>query len=334
MNFSMKKWAAAMTVALVLGAAVCAQDDAAFAKVGEVFIETLPNLAARQNVEPRSWIGYLWAPKAKAAEAESTEAPTEEVAARRVLTTFHERPEGKGPHFTVGATIGAAKFDLDKISEAMSENDEEADTGSMPSIPLPLIAGDLRLGGVVLPFDLGFSFMTLDLGSLLGDGFLLKYTNFGVDARYLIIAAQGKIPNISVGLGYNHIAMEAGFSGSESDEEADATYGVAMDLKSDSFFVSAQTDKTWRFASVFGGVKVLFDTTKVKGGFDVSVKEATTGEVDGTSNISEVVGELKVRPLVHGGVSWRLGSIETVLGASIDLSSMVWGGSYSFRVRI
>jgi hypothetical protein len=277
-------------------------------------------------VEPQSWIGYLWVPKLKAAVNPEPAAPAPDDGGGTIsslaYTTFGERPEGRGPHFTVGFTTGVAKFDLTKLNKGMEAAGQDSVDLPISSMPLPLIAGDVRLGGVVLPFDVGFSFMSLNLSSLLGDGALFKYSNFGVDARYLILEEQGKIPNVSVGLGYNHVGLEAGFN------ETDQNYGVYVDLKSDAFFLSAQTDKTWRRFSVFGGLKVLFDTTTVEGGFDLSTA------IGSISKPFTVGGDMKVRPLVNGGISWRLGPIETVLGASIDATSGIWGGNYSLRVKI
>jgi hypothetical protein len=335
MNFSMKRWAAVVTVAVVLGAAMGAQNtEAAFAKVGEAFIETLPSLGARQNVEPQSWIGYLWVPNAGAAVDPERAADDNGggTIGSLAYTTFRERPEGRGPHFTVGFTMGVAKFDWGKINDGLEL--AKIQPVNIPSIPLPLIAGDLRLGGVVLPFDLGFSFMSLDLSPLLGSTAFFKYSNFGVDARYLILEEQGKIPNVSVGVGYNQVGLEAGFGGDEAEQTVTAKYDVAVDLKSDAFFLSAQTDKTWRRFSVFGGLKVLFDTTTVKGGFNISVNEATSGQSTSGSGGYKTGGDMKVRPLFNGGIAWRLGVIETVLGASIDATSGVWGANYTLRVKI
>lgn len=72
-------------------------------------------------------------------------------------------------------------------------------------VPFPAYAIDARVGGVVLPFDVGLKFGTLPGGVDFGDA-NVEYTLFGADIRYAIIE-QGMAlrPDVSIGIGYNRL---------------------------------------------------------------------------------------------------------------------------------
>jgi hypothetical protein len=71
--------------------------------------------------------------------------------------------------------------------------------------PFPAYAIDARVGGVVLPFDVGLKFGTIPGGVDFGDT-NVEYTLFGADVRYAIIEQGiGLRPDVSVGVGYNRL---------------------------------------------------------------------------------------------------------------------------------
>ncbi|MFP3089666.1 hypothetical protein LQZ21_05000 [Treponema sp. TIM-1] len=161
------------------------------------FVRVFPDAATQQNIEPRAWIGYL------------IQNPYPEITKKSGKVTREL------PHFTIGfLNVGAGLMktdNLNKVGKILSGDD----IIPFPMLPLPSISIDARIGGIKtagvnLPFDLGFSFFTLDLGSLLGSGdsgIGLRWTNWGLDARYLIIKQNGAIPNVSANLGYARWAL-------------------------------------------------------------------------------------------------------------------------------
>ena len=71
--------------------------------------------------------------------------------------------------------------------------------------PFPAYAIDARVGGVVLPFDVGLKFGTIPGGVDFGDT-NVEYTLFGADVRYAIIEQGiGLRPDVSIGVGYNRL---------------------------------------------------------------------------------------------------------------------------------
>ena len=94
---------------------------------------------------------------------------------------------GQFPHFGIGVTAGAATIPFGAINSAIS-----AFSGSIPSslgflsnvgIPFPAYTIDARIGGFVLPFDIGFKFGFLPANSLSSLGFSVDYLLVGADFR-------------------------------------------------------------------------------------------------------------------------------------------------------
>jgi hypothetical protein len=160
--------------------------------VTDSWLKVFPDVATQQNVEPKAWIGYL------------VQIPYPEITKRSGKTAKEL------PHFTIGIlSPGIAFMKTDKINEVGKILNDD-DIIPFPMFPLLSLAADVRIGGlktsrIDLPFDLGFSFLSLNLDSLMGsDDFGLRFTNWGLDARYLLIRQNGAIPNVSANVGFAH----------------------------------------------------------------------------------------------------------------------------------
>jgi hypothetical protein len=113
------------------------------------------------------------------------------------------------PHFSLGVTTGASTIPYDTVKDAM--NQLGVDTGTIDQfsgigVPLPAYTVDLRLGGFVLPFDVG-----LKLGGVPKTDFgvmpaQLEYFLAGADVRFALVEQTAALPNISIGAGYNYLA--------------------------------------------------------------------------------------------------------------------------------
>ncbi len=139
---------------------------------------------------------------------------------------------GKFPHFGVGITAGFASIPTEDLGNLFSafgfgenpieelksslELPEEAQ-GLLDSIgfPFPAITAEARIGGFVLPFDIGLKagFIPKDLYGVLGDatGGLITQDNLdyllaGFDVRFALVDGHKKflVPDIIVGGGYNY----------------------------------------------------------------------------------------------------------------------------------
>jgi len=124
---------------------------------------------------------------------------------------------GEFPHFGVGASIGAFTIPYDFVEPLIT------DLGlSLPSkfdyikkwgMPIPAYALDARIGGFVLPFDIGLKFgyipdqLREKLGKLNAD-----YLLAGGDVRLRVVEGRGLLPSVSVGGGYTFLEGNIGIS--------------------------------------------------------------------------------------------------------------------------
>ena len=112
------------------------------------------------------------------------------------------------PHFGIGVTAGAATIPFSAVNKAIS-----AFQGNLPSslsfissvgIPLPVYTIDVRIGGFVLPFDIGLKFGYLPPNGFSGS-FSADYLIVGGDIRYALLKDNGLSPGLSVGVGYTYM---------------------------------------------------------------------------------------------------------------------------------
>jgi hypothetical protein len=124
------------------------------------------------------------------------------------------------PHFGVGVTVGAAAMPYSAVQGALSTFGvtlpSAASFMTTYGVPLPAYTVDVRIGGFILPFDIGLKFGYLPPGALssLGiNGFSADYLNVGGDIRIGIIQDRGILPGLSVGVGYTYMRGNIGVPG-------------------------------------------------------------------------------------------------------------------------
>jgi hypothetical protein len=112
---------------------------------------------------------------------------------------------GRPPHFGIGVSSGFTAIPLSKFESIYEKFGGNADDLDMPTdfLPLPAVAGEIRLGGFFLPFDIGIKALPLpemDIGEA-----KLKYLMVGGDIRYALLKEEkGWKPTISVGIGLTY----------------------------------------------------------------------------------------------------------------------------------
>jgi hypothetical protein len=113
---------------------------------------------------------------------------------------------GLPPHFGIGASVSFTAVPASKIDPVYKEFDSAGilDSANLPVnfLPLPAVAGEIRIGGFFLPFDIGIKALplpTIDRGDL-----KLKYTMVGGDLRYALMQGKGLSPAISIGVGFTY----------------------------------------------------------------------------------------------------------------------------------
>jgi len=112
------------------------------------------------------------------------------------------------PSFGVGVSLGFTTMELSDMNTLA----DYLGFGGLPNInrmPFPGYTVEARIGGLFLPFDIGFKFGYLP--SLEFSNFSIDYFLIGGDIRYAILN-RPFLPRISVGIGFNYMRGSIGGS--------------------------------------------------------------------------------------------------------------------------
>ena len=131
---------------------------------------------------------------------------------------------GQFPHFGVGLALGfstvpypAVRPVLDALGLAANiEANEQFKYIEQYGAPFPAYAVEARLGGFVLPFDVGVKLGTVPPNvdtSALVPGLNFSYLLAGADVRVNLLDGTGILPKLSVGGGYNYLDASIGLQG-------------------------------------------------------------------------------------------------------------------------
>ncbi len=259
---------------------------------------TLPNAATQQNVYSSAWIGKL----------------------------FPSAP----PHFAVGFEAGVTKLNLKPLKEMT----EIFGISGLPSLMVyPTITVNGRIGGFVLPFDIGFSGMYMDLSNLnsLADGLGIKMFNIGGDFRYALLKGEGVLPQVSLGVGYYYIGGRVSYSKDD--------LSAKIDYSAHTFFLQAQISKTLLFFTPFAGVRGIFSSCDSDWTWNVSAArianisnytDLSTG--GGGKNSTNFFGQ--IIPQIYGGFGMSLGFFSLNLSGALDLRNIIWAADLSLRFQM
>lgn len=131
---------------------------------------------------------------------------------------------GVPPHFGVGVTVGTTTIDGEKVVSLMEDLGYELPSSLESSIPLPAMTAEARIGGFILPFDIGVKAGYLPSGTIDVDELEVDYLLAGADIRYAVVKGGLVLPKVSVGLGINYMKGGLGTSvGSDLTYTYDAT---------------------------------------------------------------------------------------------------------------
>ena len=104
---------------------------------------------------------------------------------------------GVPPHFGAGLALGVSRFRVSGLKESLKLVGTDL---SVDELIFPTLALEGRIGGFILPFDIGVRFGFLPKVELQGIG--VDYLHYGADIRYALLKQNLVLPNISLALGY------------------------------------------------------------------------------------------------------------------------------------
>ena len=125
---------------------------------------------------------------------------------------------GQFPHLGVGVSVGAALMPYSAISPIVTMVGATIPPALSAlqtyGVPLPAASVDARLGGFILPFDVGLKvgYLPPEAKQLLGS-INLDYLLVGADVRLDILKDEGFSPALSIGVGYTYFQGSVGLPG-------------------------------------------------------------------------------------------------------------------------
>jgi hypothetical protein len=135
---------------------------------------------------------------------------------------------GQFPHFGVGVSLGGMFLPyetMQPIVDALGVGSSIPQELKTYGLPFPTIAAGARLGGFILPFDMGFKFGMIpeEAKDLFSQNVTADFFLIGGDVRFPVLKGRGLIPTLSVGGGYTFLRGRIGITDVSSGEMIDIT---------------------------------------------------------------------------------------------------------------
>ncbi len=271
---------------------------------------------------------------------------------------------GIPPRFGLGVSVGVTTIPQEAFDTAFAGLGLESQEllSQLPEglqgmgLPLPGYTIDARVGGIILPFDVGLKIGALQEGDL-GD-LDLDYLLFGADVRYRVLREGILLPKVSVGLGVNYSAFRLGVPGLLDENIAiaevpndpnDPNSTVALSFSDPSLFLewettvfdlTAQASKRLLIFQPFVGAGISYSTSQVGGGVSSEVlTDGTSMTPEERQQIQEVLaasgqGEFNLTDNEFGFLATQDGVINTRifggLGLRLFMLNLDFGASYEF----
>lgn len=241
------------------------------------------------------------------------------------------------PHFGGGFNFGLTHIDTSGLAKAAETLNIK---GIEDSYYFPVFTLDLRVGGVILPFDCDVVFMkTGKIGTeIMGADLDVDFFTVGFDARYALVEGGLILPKVSVGLGYYY---------NQGTFNADSSYATAeINYKVQTLSMSAQLSKSFLLFTPFVGVRGLVSKYDndwkwvIRNNSAVTQLASVTGAktTDSGSKSSDSFDFGAIQPQVYAGVGFNIVVLQVTASVTADLrhitDSGLWSGALSVRAKL
>lgn len=264
-------------------------------------------------------------------------------------------------HFTAGTSFAGTFIKTETLNDAMKDlsdgisetlkNGKATDTFNIDfelpaNIPAPTAAFTFRMGGIILPFDLGIYGATTfnAIKDITFDDFKagLDYTTLGFDVRYAILDGTGLLPKFSVGGGYIYSNLSFDFeakknfttnasyefNGTKAEYSADLKSEVSLSSKTHTLFAEAQVSKKFLIFEPYIGTKLF--ATKTINEYDWKYNTFVNGEIQDDLCDSDKKSETKdfgtdnVSTQFFGGLGITLAKFQIALNGAYNVKTNYW----------
>ncbi len=265
-------------------------------------------------------------------------------------------------HFTAGTSFSGTFIKTETLKDAMTDlsngisetlksgnatNDFNISFDLPANIPVPTAAFTFRLGGIILPVDLGvFGVSTFNglVKDISFDDFKagLDYTTIGFDLRYAILDGTGLLPKFSVGGGYIYSNLSLDFeanksfttnstyelNGLTSEYSADLKSEVNLSSKTHAIFAEAQLSKKLLIFEPYIGTKLF--VTKTTNEYDWKYNTFVNNSKQDDLSDSDKKSETKdfstdnVSTQFFGGLGIILAKFQIALNGAYNVKTNYW----------
>ncbi|MGN0728428.1 hypothetical protein [Treponema sp.] len=269
-------------------------------------VDSIPNSQAQQNVYAEAWIGKLF----------------------------------PGFHFGAGVNAGGSALDISGLKDAALALGIDEIKDIEDTLIFPTITVDARLGGIILPFDIGITAMSIDTSKIDSideniDPVAIEFFTLGADIRYAILQGGFLLPKWSVGAGFYY--TKGGVDVDDDNAKA------SLDFKSTTFMVNTQASLKILCLVPFVGGRALFSKTsvdwKVSADWTNIISDGSVGELSDALNWGILPSSFggsssgfSVYPQVFGGLGLDLLFLNLTVSGSYDIASKIPSAALSVRI--
>lgn len=225
-------------------------------------------------------------------------------------------------HFAAGIDGGITKFDISELKKA---SDILHITNLPSSLLFPTINANAKIGGIFLPFDVGFSifyFNSKDLNNIFKNIDIDFFTVSG-NLRWAILQGKGICPKWSIGAGYYYSKGSIGKTTGSSS--------IKFSYVTQTFVAETQVSKKFLFVTPFVGFRAIFCDS------DITCNWNSSLGIGGVLNSEEHDKQdmfSNCTPQIFGGVGISIGLIEIDVNAAYDFKHTAWSAGTSLRFQM
>jgi len=277
------------------------------------------------------------------------------------------------PHFGVGFTAGFTTMDFGSLNELLNMfGVHELDNIDVGGFTLPGYTIDARIGGFILPFDIGVKFGYLKLNPEFVNGLLktdipdfsMNNLIIGADLRYAILDGKKFPLKLSVGAGFNYLkggislpvpgAVDLSFNIPNANKVLNIPKPeLALDWETKSLDFKAQTSFNLLILTPYIGIGATHAWSRAGYGINSNIKitdTASGSEIDLDSVKGEIekygIGGISSEGFSHfeevtgwsfrtfGGLSINVPFVKFDLTGMYDFISKCYGFTFGVRFQI
>ena len=228
---------------------------------------------------------------------------------------------GVPPHFGVGLATGVSRFRVAGLAKTLKLVGSELPVNELV---FPTIALEGRIGGFILPFDIGLRFGFLPEVQIKDIG--LKYLHYGADIRYALLKQNLVLPNISLALGYygtsgalSYVFTAAEITGVDIPGVTNKPETLAIDFQTNVIDGRLQVSKSFLVVTPYAGFGLSYDIT-----------DSSYTLISETDTASEKRWQYRV----FGGLSFNIAVVKIDLSGMYNFKSENWGANLGLRVQL